>query len=151
MTGICSEQPCPCQSGLAYEQCCKPCHEGIAPSAEALMRSRYSAFVNQDAAYLLRTWHTDTRPPSLPMDGKTQWFGLTILSSEEQEDDGVVSFRARFCEDGEWCELDERSIFKRLDGQWYYVDGNASFMPMKLGRNDPCPCGSGSKWKKCCG
>ena len=115
------------------------------------MRSRYSAFVKQDAAYLLRTWHPDTRPASLPMDGKTTWFELVVHHSDEQGDDGAVSFSARFCEDGEWCELDERSIFKRIDDQWYYVDGNASFKSIKLGRNDPCPCASGKKWKKCCG
>lgn len=152
---------CPCGSTLTYASCCQPYIKGdkIPPTAEATMRSRYVAYVIMDNDYLLKTWHESTRPKDdLPADNQVTWTGLEILRTEDgQENDqrGLVEFRAKCRVKGESGGLDEASDFVREDGQWYYVDGS-SVQPIrtrqnKIGRNDPCPCGSGKKYKKCCG
>ena len=142
---------CLCGSGRNAADCCTPLHQGQpAPSPEALMRSRYSAFASENADYLLRSWHPDYRPETLDFPADTRWTSLTVLSSREQDDVGEVHFIARFQEAGEWFELEEASRFSKLNGHWFYEAGNADFRPLQPGRNDPCPCGSGRKWKKCC-
>jgi len=147
-----SSQPCPCGSQKAYGDCCQPFHQGqAAPTPEALMRSRYSAFAVEDADYLSATWHSQTRPGNLTLEADTQWLKLEVVSSSEEGDSGKVSFVATFREKQEWLRLSEESSFVRENGRWYYLDGNASFEPLKPGRNDSCPCGSGKKFKKCCG
>lgn len=144
---------CPCGSGLTYAQCCEPLHLGQpAATPEALMRSRYSAFALELVDYLLSSWDVRTRPAELTLQPDTHWFDLTVHGSEEQGNDGLVSFTAHFREGDEWLQLSERSRFARGDdGHWRYVDGNADFRRWAPGRNDPCPCGSGQKFKKCCG
>ncbi|MCF2528139.1 YchJ family protein [Yinghuangia soli] len=117
---------CPCGLDAAYGDCCGRFHrgEGTAPSAERLMRSRYSAFVAGDAAYLLRTWHPDTRPERLELDPKTRWLGLEVLETSGGgafHSEGTVRFRARFREAGREGAVDEHSTFVRLDGAWVYV------------------------------
>lgn len=119
-----------------------------------LMRSRYSAYVMQDADYLVATWHASVRVESLKSDisagfANTQWLGLTVFEEAQGRDEreGFVSFVARFMDQGRESAIIERSRFLKESGRWYYVDGTRP----QLGRNDPCPCGSGKKFKKCCG
>ncbi|EKF76053.1 SecC motif-containing protein [Alcanivorax hongdengensis A-11-3] len=142
---------CPCQSGLPYTQCCQPLHQGTAAaSPEALMRSRYSAFVLRLTDYLRESWHPHTRPATLQLDGEEQWLGLEILASESQGDQGRVHFRATCRDAAGFSVLEEQSRFEKVDGHWRYRDGDARVQALKPGRNDPCPCGSGKKYKKCC-
>lgn len=121
--------PCPCESGKPYAQCCEPFHQGLAaPTPEALMRSRYSAYVLRLSLYLLATWHTSTRPRIDELDlgtGSTRWLGLKILRSEQTSpDEGSVEFVARFRNGGAPAvRLHEVSRFVRENGVWYYVDG----------------------------
>ncbi len=147
-----STMPCPCCSGAQYAQCCQVFHQGkAAPTPEALMRSRYSAFALELADYLKHTWHPQTRPQTLTLEPDTQWLKLDVLTSSDNAEQGKVSFVATFQEQGEYLQLAEESNFVRENGLWYYLDGNAQFEPLKPGRNDPCLCGSGKKFKKCCG
>ncbi|MFJ8362595.1 YchJ family protein [Streptomyces sp. NPDC093984] len=116
---------CPCGLPEAYENCCGRFHAGAAaaPTAEALMRSRYSAFVRRDAEYLLRTWHPRTRPARLDLDARMRWTGLEILGTTEGSafhSTGTVTFRASY----RGGSLHERSRFERVDGAWVYVDGD---------------------------
>lgn len=152
---------CPCCSGTNYGQCCEPYITGTqeAPTAEALMRSRYVAYTQNNNDYLLATWHESTRPKDdLPADENINWCNLEILTTEdgtENDHTGVVEFRAKCRVKGESAGLDEASDFVKEEGRWYYVDGR-SIQPVRtrqqrVGRNEPCPCGSGKKYKKCCG
>jgi len=125
---------CPCGSGLSYGECCRPIHLGFspAPTAERLMRSRFSAFAVGDPAYLLRSWHPDTRPATLELDADTRWLWLEIVRTErgaERDTDGVVEFRAKYRVDAPEGRSSgvqhEISTFTRVDGAWVYVDGSA--------------------------
>ena len=118
-------QACPCGSGLAYLRCCQPWHEGSpAPTAEALMRSRYSAYVLHLNDYLLATWHPSTRPTDLD-DASTRWLGLDVKRHQQTgPDTAIVEFVARFRAVGRGHRLHETSRFVREDGRWYYVDGD---------------------------
>ncbi|MFD0313966.1 YchJ family protein [Streptomyces flavalbus] len=116
---------CPCGLPEPYERCCGRYHSGAAaaPTAEALMRSRYAAFVRGDAPYLLRTWHPRTRPARLDLDPGTRWTGLEVLGTADGSAfhaTGTVTFRASF----RGGSLHERSRFERVDGAWVYVDGD---------------------------
>lgn len=143
--------PCPCCSGKPYTDCCQPYHQGTpARDPETLMRSRYCAFVLGEADYLQATWHPDTRPKQLALDSSPDWTSLRIVDASEQGDAGRVHFRAFYRHDGHWGCLEERSRFVRQTGQWRYLDGEATQRIHKPGRNDPCPCGSGKKFKVCC-
>ncbi|TWI13401.1 YchJ family protein [Aerolutibacter ruishenii] len=120
---------CPCGSARAYADCCGPLHAGIAQAAtaEALMRSRYSAFVRADADYLLASWHPSTRPASVDMDdaAATRWLGLEVRQHTPLDaDHATVEFIAR-CKVGgaPAVRLHELSRFVREDGRWYYMDG----------------------------
>lgn len=125
---------CPCLSGETYAACCARFHSGLAdgvraPTAEALMRSRYTAFAVGDAAYLLATWHASTRPAGLDIDTGTTWRRLDILRTEQGgpfDDVGLVEFEARYRSDGVRGMLHEVSRFVREDGRWYYVNGNVT-------------------------
>lgn len=120
---------CPCGSTLTYEACCGRWHHGpdrlMAPDAESLMRSRYSAFVMDDLPYLLDTWHPDTRPPELePNPRGMKWLGLTIKRhTVEDGEHATVEFVARNRLAGRAVRLHEESRFVREDGRWLYVDG----------------------------
>ncbi|MFD3561677.1 YchJ family protein [Streptomyces sp. NPDC058686] len=120
---------CPCGLPSPYDACCGRYHSGgaNAPTAEALMRSRYCAFAVKDAVYLLRTWHPATRPTVVTFDPGTKWTGLEILGTSEGtafHSTGTVTFRARYTDGGRPGSLHERSRFTRLDGAWVYVDGD---------------------------
>ncbi|MBP6563957.1 MAG: YchJ family protein [Neisseriaceae bacterium] len=155
MTVIDPKHPCPCGTDRPYAACCGLLHQGQkADTPEALMRSRYSAFVAQDADYLINTWHPSCGVAKFKAElvadfDHTEWLGLTIVSSAADGNQGMVTFAARFKDqaDGQPHLIHERSRFVREDGQWYYLDGTQP----KVGRNDDCPCGSGKKFKKCCG
>jgi SEC-C motif-containing protein len=153
---------CYCQSGKIFEECCKPYIDDskLPDTAEALMRSRYSAFVIGNEAYLLATHHPDTRPDSYNLDDEAglRWKGLRILNTgngTKSDTAGTVEFIARFEVQAGASQLHELSKFQRLDGRWYYLDGDTPkstpVRASKIGRNEPCSCGSGKKYKKCCG
>ncbi|WP_405815227.1 YchJ family metal-binding protein [Streptomyces sp. NBC_01390] len=116
---------CPCGLAETYEKCCGRFHRGeaAAPTAETLMRSRYSAFVKRDEPYLLRTWHPRTRPAGIPFDPGMRWTGLEIIETGAGtafHTTGTVTFRASY----QGGALRERSRFERVDGAWVYVDGD---------------------------
>ncbi|WP_382309573.1 YchJ family protein [Herbiconiux sp. UC225_62] len=125
---------CPCLSGEVYGECCAPFHRGEAhaPTAERLMRSRYSAFAVGDADYLLATWHPDTRPADLELDPGLRWFRLDILGrtgGRVLDSEGTVEFEARYrmrptTPDASPTSGSQRenSRFRRVDGRWFYVD-----------------------------
>lgn len=147
---------CPCCSGLQYSLCCGRYINGeqFAPTPEALMRSRYTAYSRQNADYLLATWHPTHRSAELRQAlsesfPHTEWQGLRIVANEEggNENEGYVTFFARYVENGRTGAVYERSRFVREDQRWYYIDGTAP----QVGRNDRCPCGCEKKYKKCCG
>jgi SEC-C motif domain protein len=122
--------PCPCGWPAAYGQCCGRFHAGplrlAAPDAEALMRSRYSAFVREQADYLLDTWHPSTRPPVLRFEPGLRWLGLSVKRHQPQGPDAaVVEFVARSKLGGRAHRLHEVSRFVRQDGHWFYVDAMA--------------------------
>ena len=118
---------CPCGSGLAYDDCCGRWHGGAAaPTAEALMRSRYSAYVLGDSDYLRAPWHPSTRPAELTLDARLQWFGLDIRRREHggpDDEQGIVEFVARGKVNGRAERLHEGSRFVKEEGRWFYVDG----------------------------
>lgn len=152
---------CPCCSGEKFDKCCGPylAGEKAASTAEALMRSRYTAYTKDDYDYVIRTCHSSTRPTQEDFedDAKINWSGLEIVDTEkglEDDDEGVVEFIARYSYKGTTLGQHERSRFVKEDGKWFYVGGEFVKRPQakseKVGRNEPCPCGSGKKYKKCC-
>lgn len=160
---------CPCGSQASYADCCQRWHQGQpAPGPEALMRSRYTAFVLKLADYLLATWHPDSRPTPaghatptgdrpevcpqelLDLDHAPAWTSLQVFDSATTGDRGSVHFRAIYRAGSGWGYLEEHSDFLREAGRWYYLSGRTTEGTLKPGRNDPCPCGSGKKYKACC-
>lgn len=122
--------PCPCGLAESYAACCGRFHEGglTAPTAELLMRSRFSAFAVGDTAYLLRTWHPDTRPRRLALDAGQEWTRLEILGRTGGgllHTEGTVKFRAHYRHHGRDGFLEENSRFRRADGAWVYLDAEA--------------------------
>ncbi|MCR8921466.1 YchJ family protein [Dasania sp. GY-MA-18] len=156
---------CPCGSNKNFADCCQPLLAGEqqAETAEQLMRSRYSAFCQHDVDYLIATHH----PSKHEHDDKEQlrqtlascrWLQLKIvqaLQGQADDDSGTVEFIAVYEENKQLFQLCEKSSFIKEDGRWYYLDGIISNSHQahaaKLGRNDPCWCGSGKKFKKCHG
>ena len=129
MTVVSQTAACPCGLGRPYAACCGPLHAGaIAETAEALMRSRYSAYVLGDIDYLLATWHADTRPARLDLGdvAATRWLGLEVRRHAMTGDDSaIVEFVARYKSGGSPAvRLHELSRFVREDGRWFYVDGD---------------------------
>ena len=147
---------CPCGCGLSFTACCQPIlnDHSLATTAEKLMRSRYCAFVLKNSVYILSSWHRKTRPKSLNFDNHpVQWLGLEIHAcSEGQENDstGNVEFTSSYLENGQLCRLREDSQFLKEDGLWFYLRGECTVKKEKITRNQPCPCGSGKKFKRCC-
>ncbi|WP_407691617.1 YchJ family protein [Pseudomonas taeanensis] len=147
---------CPCGSGEPLNECCGRYHAGApAPSAETLMRSRYSAYVLGQVDYLLTTT-LPAQQDGLDRDAvsawssESTWLGLNVESAEilaGQPEHAFVTFTARWHDhDGEHSHR-ERSAFVQHDDRWYFIDPSVE---LKAGRNDPCPCGSRQKFKKCC-
>ena len=157
---------CPCGSAQPYENCCEPAHTGTTPSktAEALMRSRYCAYVKKCIPYLGESLHPDHREDWSEENTKSwadssDWLSLDIISTEaglETDEHGLVEFVATYNEGKQKTSHHELSRFQKIDNRWYYVDGESPKPETvrnespKVGRNEPCPCGSGKKFKKCC-
>lgn len=142
---------CPCGSGGNYGDCCQRyhTHQATASTAEQLMRSRYCAFVVGDNRYLRDSWHPDFRPQDPLISDDTPWLGLRILAAPApQADAATVEFVAFYSQQGRVAQLHERSRFIRMDGRWYYTEGD-QLPAIKLARNDRCCCGSGRKQKHC--
>ncbi|MEI6463362.1 MAG: YchJ family protein [Verrucomicrobiota bacterium] len=155
--------PCPCGSGQAFGPCCDPVlkQERVAATAEQLMRSRFTAHYLSDYRHLHRTYLSTARQPYVEEDlseGELQWSRLVVHAHEPgpRPDTAFVDFTAYFRDGGNEHPLHEKSEFQRIDGQWFYTKSvrtgpaPAKAAP-KVGRNDPCPCGSGRKFKQCCG
>lgn len=155
---------CPCQSGKSFAECCGPFLAGTAlpPTAEALMRSRYSAFATGNIDYLEETLLPGTRgdfnrAAAAEWAASSEWTGLQVRARDAggvADEAGEVEFVAHFRQAGEERVHHETGRFVKNDGRWFYVDGVMGTKPRrveKIGRNDPCPCGSGKKHKKCCG
>lgn len=120
--------PCPCGSGRPLDECCAPYLDGTrhAANAETLMRSRYSAYVLENEAYLLATWHPETRPRALHLERepRPKWLGLSVKSRRmTDEEHAEVEFVARYKLQGRAFRLHETSHFARVDGRWFYIDG----------------------------
>lgn len=155
---------CPCNSGQQYNECCEPFISGKAlpETPEQLMRSRYSAFTIVDIDYIGRTMHGPalkdfSKRESENWARQVEWQGLEVIKAGMEGHNGFVEFIAKFTNNGTAEQIHERSEFHRKDGKWYYVNGkdpsiNTSPIRVenKTGRNDPCHCGSGKKFKKCC-
>lgn len=164
---------CPCCSDKDYEACCAPYLAGktLPETAEQLMRSRYTAYTRVDLAYLKKTMAPEGREEFDPKATEewakgSKWLGLKILKTKRgtaADDEGIVEFIAMYENGGKRAQHHEISEFtKDESGQWLFVDGHAgegspesATKPVvregtKVGRNDPCPCGSGKKFKKCC-
>lgn len=158
---------CTCGSGREYGSCCGPILQGAqaAATAEALMRSRYSAYVTGRIEYLATSLHPDYRADldlaaTRRWSEQAQWLKLEVASvvgGGEKAQEGVVEFIATYKEKGVIKPHWERAQFRRRGKVWYYTEGamvtpgTSSHGGAKVGRNDPCPCGSGKKYKKCCG
>lgn len=151
---------CPCGSGQPYAACCGPRHDGSRPAEtpEALMRSRYSAFARGDGAYLLAT--REGRPARPGEQAELErwarsvvWIGLEVREATppERPDEGFVFFVATYLEGRRLVSLAERSRFVRREGRWRYVEGEPTVTSAKAAPNEPCPCGSGRKLKRCHG
>ncbi len=123
------ETPCPCGSGRPLAACCGRYHAGaLAENAEILMRSRYTAYVLGDEAYLLATWHPDTRPASLDLDQEppVKWLGLTVKRHQNGGDGTAqVEFVARWKGPGHAQRMHEISRFLQVDGRWYYLNAQS--------------------------
>ena len=153
---------CPCCSQLPYSQCCQPfhCNATLPSSALALMRSRYSAYTLRDIDYLLATWDVSSRPKAIDFSKEDIiWQGLEIISVKKgnaADNKGVVTFKAFYEQQGEAHVMTEISRFVKLKGRWFYFDGVIKSIgkvagQVHEGKNAPCACGSGKKFKRCCG
>jgi len=155
---------CPCGSGAPYGACCEPIVTGARPAetAEKLMRARYCAYVKVQTDFLFETTHPDHRQGYDQKGTKewaenADWQGLEIVASqggEEEENSGEVEFIARYRLKGALHEHHESARFERNEGRWFFTEGAIvrpkPLVVTKIGRNEPCPCGSGAKYKKCC-
>ncbi len=156
---------CPCGNAINYSECCEPIIKGVRPAetAEQLMRARYTAYTKAEMDFIFESTHPEHRE-GYDHEGtkawaeNSEWLGLEIIStSKGGKDDtsGEVEFIARFKDAGKLLEHHENGQFRKENGIWLFTDGvTAKQRPItsnKVGRNDPCPCGSGLKFKKCCG
>lgn len=152
---------CPCGSQQPFATCCQLILDDPteAATAEALMRARYTAHVRHQVDFVVDTVHPSTRPLHQAatiqqwMD-QTTWEGLTVRQTKAgmpSDSEGWVWFEAAYRQGGRRAVHREYSHFKREGQQWYFVEGKEPPQPQKVARNAPCPCGSGKKYKRCCG
>ncbi|MDX2093471.1 MAG: YchJ family metal-binding protein [Kofleriaceae bacterium] len=136
---------CACGSGVPEAVCCaRWIATGAAPTAQALMRSRYTAYVRGEVAYLVATQDESTRAnvdvaAVEQWSRETEWRGLEILEvvrGEEDDDEGIVEFIARGVTRGRPFAQRERSRFRRVDGRWYYIDGVVTTSPKRAKNRD---------------
>jgi len=157
---------CPCGSQKDFDDCCGPILAGThkAETPEALMRARDTAHVVGNFDHIADTHAPEAqasynKSAAIAQAKNTEWVGFEVREVTDGGPDdevGSVTFTARFVEDGDLHAHRERADFRRENGVWVYVDGkiNPQVEPRrveKVGRNDPCPCGSSKKYKKCCG
>jgi len=158
---------CSCGNPVDYSTCCGPVISGAtaAPTAERLMRARYSAYVRGEVDFLYESLAPSeragfNREEAQQWSTLATWQGLDVLRTEaggEHDERGVVEFVARYAMQGKDVEHREIATFTKLDGRWYFLDGETPKREPyrrptpKVGLNEPCPCGSGKKFKKCCG
>jgi len=143
---------------MPYADCCQPIHNDHrnAHIPEQLMRARYSAHVVGLVDFVVNTYHpscnAENDREAIADSINSDWQRLEVIKSEigSNENEGFVHFKAYLQDQGKEFCLEERSRFVRENGLWFYIDGEFP-QPVKVGRNDPCPCGSGKKYKKCCG
>jgi SEC-C motif domain protein len=160
---ITSDSPCPCGSGRTFGECCEPVLKQARPAAtaEELMRSRFTAHVVRDYRHLHRTFLGTMRKPYVEETDGVDMDWTRLVVHEHQvgpgADQAIVDFSAFFRDGEQERALQEKSEFKRIDGAWIYTRTLRQGPPPiksahpKVGRNDPCPCGSGKKFKHCCG
>lgn len=151
---------CHCGGDASYGACCEPFVSGrcFPATAAELMRSRFSAFKLKNSEYLESTWHETTRPATIDFSNdRTVWLRLNVLDTldgQAGDSTGEVEFQAWYGIGLRMGCQQERSRFLNEGGRWFYVDGEM-LTPMdsefKVGRNEPCPCDSGKKHKRCCG
>ena len=158
---------CPCGSQKEYSECCEPLHKGkaSAATAEQLMRSRYAAYAKQELDYLFNTTHPESREDydadsTREWAANSSWDHIEIVSTNAgtaDDSEGEVEFIAHFADrKGRKLMHHELALFEKFEGNWYFKDGRYAKPQTvkreapKVGRNEPCPCGSGKKFKKCC-
>lgn len=158
---------CPCGSGKSLSECCQPIINGDekAKRAEALIRARYTAHTLGSMDFILATHHPSTRTDideaaTARWASESQWLGLEILDvqgGEEEDSTGRIEFIARYRDSARRRHTHhERGVFEKYHGQWYFRDAEVPDVNQfrreapKQGRNEPCACGSGKKYKKCC-
>ena len=160
-------ETCPCGSGKSYASCCEPIITGRSPAAtaESLMRARYSSYAVGRIDFIEKSHapesrHDFDRKASEKWAKESQWKGLSVLAVKgggESDAEGVVRFVARFAQGGQDYEHHEIASFRKDGGAWFFVDGKSPKPETvvktgpDVGRNDPCHCGSGKKFKKCHG
>ena len=160
-------EKCPCGSDISYAECCQPIIQNTrnADTAESLMRARYSAFVNTEIDFLYNTVSEDQQKDfnyeeATDWSKNSEWKGLEIIETIEggpEDDKGTVEFIAKFIQDKQEISHHELASFKKISGKWIFMDGIVPKPKQviretpKIGRNELCPCGSGKKFKKCCG
>ena len=168
---------CPCGSDFPFTDCCGPMIRGTGfpDTAEDLMRSRYTAFAQKNWEYLVITSHPEEKKemaklgPAL-VEEEVDWKKLEIVGTRaggSNDSEGQVDFVAHYVKEGSEQTMRESSRFYKINGRWVYSRKDSTLPPVaastrkkpktfvrdeaKVGRNDPCPCGSGKKFKKCCG
>jgi SEC-C motif-containing protein len=158
---------CPCGSGKPLSSCCEPIISGktAAPTAESLMRARYTSYATGKIDFIEKTHAPESRADfdrkaSEKWAKESTWNGLQIVATKDggaEDKTGVVSFVAGFSTGGQNYEHREIATFRKEGATWYFVDGKSpkpeTFEKTgpDVGRNDPCHCGSGKKFKKCHG
>ncbi len=158
---------CPCGSGKPYGECCEPIIKGTkkASTAEALMRARYSSYVKQEIDFIIKTCEEGDKIAEIDRQAtedwskNSTWHGLKIVRTEkgaESDEEGVVEFEATYTQKNIRDIHHETAYFKKINGDWMYSVGQMTPTTVvregrKIGRNEPCPCGSGKKYKNCCG
>ncbi len=157
-----NELMCLCGSQVNYNACCQPYHDNKKrpDTAENLMRSRFTAYAKRNANYLLNTWDISKRPEEIDFSKEDViWTKLEIVSTKKgrtTDSKGLVEFKAYYESENEEYVMKEMSQFKKQAGQWMYMDGLVSSVckvgqQTNLGKNASCSCGSGKKFKRCCG
>ncbi|MFK7891873.1 MAG: YchJ family protein [Granulosicoccus sp.] len=157
---------CPCGSGTSLEKCCQPIINGDAKAehAESLIRARYTAHTLGEMDFIFATHHPSTRSEidrsaTERWARESTWLGLDIIATDKLDDTGTakIEFRARYRDVARRRHTHhERAVFEKYHGQWYFRDAEVPEIDQfkrsapKQGRNEPCACGSGRKYKKCC-
>lgn len=160
-------ESCPCGLGKEYAVCCEPVIKGerSAETAEELMRSRYCAYVKTEVDHILNSVHPNKQSENDERSVRSwskgsDWLGLEIIETvngSADDDEGTVEFKATYRKKGEKQVHHEVASFKKENGKWFFFDAESPMIEQvvrttpKIGRNDPCPCGSNKKYKKCCG